>query len=66
MLIVLWAISMIGAVIYCCVSHRRRADERSHSAYRSIHIAESGNQSRALYGHDEEHSKYSDPYHDRL
>ncbi|KIP01895.1 hypothetical protein PHLGIDRAFT_131042 [Phlebiopsis gigantea 11061_1 CR5-6] len=56
---------LIGLLAFCIASRRRKSGIQ-HSAYRNLHTAESADHSRALYGHDEESSKYSDPYQDRM
>ncbi|GJE92770.1 acid protease-like protein [Phanerochaete sordida] len=64
-LAVVAALFLVGAVVYCVVARRRRSGVRE-SAYTNIHYAEGGAQQRALYGHDEDATKYADPYHDRI
>ncbi|PSR70965.1 hypothetical protein PHLCEN_2v13141 [Hermanssonia centrifuga] len=56
---------LIGGITYCLVSQNRRSGAKE-SAYKAIHYAESGDHSRSLYGHDEDPSKYSDPYTDKM
>ncbi|EKM54723.1 uncharacterized protein PHACADRAFT_258745 [Phanerochaete carnosa HHB-10118-sp] len=54
---------LVGMIVYYLVSRRRKSGVKQ-SAYSNIHFAETTDHSRTLYGHDEDMSKYSDPYTD--
>ena len=56
---------MIGFAVWALLTRRRRSGMRE-SAYRNIHHAETSGTSQALYGHEEDGGRYSDPYSDKL
>ena len=62
---ILVGLFLIGLAIWALVSRRRRSGARE-SAYRNIHHAETADHSRALYGHEDDNVRYSDPYSDKL
>ena len=56
-------VGVVGGIIGCIVSSRKA--KTNHSAYRTIHDAESKTTSAPLYGAEGGQSRYADPYADK-
>ncbi|RDX54909.1 hypothetical protein OH76DRAFT_848874 [Lentinus brumalis] len=58
-------LGVIGAIIACVVSRKKKDNGPRPSAYRNIHDAESTEPKIPLYGAEGGQSRYSDPYGDK-